>query len=431
MKKRNRRKQKKSDRRRLYAAVGATVLIAAAGSTMIYMSLPQTRVGRKLDQALAYMTALDYVQAEEAYTEALSIDEGSVRAYRGLADDYVAQGRIDEAEEILQKGYEVTGSEALLQNYCATVLNGVVAQLNEGLAGLAELERCLDVLEADPDNDDALSLLQTGIARILAGEESCRVLLDEKDGSGSFETYQALAGRLLDLAESDPQTYAEAAVAAAVPASSQLYLSLTHRDAYRELLERAQALGSEDAAELLACLEKQEEISGYFAPMFTSFENGDFEAARDFIVTDRYEQIRDAFISGTMEYWEGSTYVPVTKEAVVFSRGETGWTFSYVENDQLVNPTGTIRVLGQKMEDLGVQRSGIQYAPAYEAGHYYPHTEYEIVYWNTMVSGIATDNTNVVSRMNYRFSKKIYRETDSEAEMIYDWGGPNEKRETE
>ena len=47
------------------------------------------------------------------------------------------------------------------------------------------------------------------------------------------------------------------------------------------------------------------------------------------------------------------------------------------------------------------------------------------------VSGIATDNTNVVSRMNYRFAKKTYTAEGSSAEMIYDWGGENEKRQKE
>ncbi len=77
------------------------------------------------------------------------------------------------------------------------------------------------------------------------------------------------------------------------------------------------------------------------------------------------------------------------------------------------------------------REASIEYVPAYDPAAYYPHTEYEIVYWNTMVSGIATDNTNVVSRMNYRFAKKTYTAEGSSAEMIYDWGGENEKRQKE
>ena len=74
-------------------ATAAAVVIAAAGSTILYWNLPGTRADRKLNRARDLMTAMEYVQAEEVYTEALSIDETSVRAYRGLADDYMAQGR--------------------------------------------------------------------------------------------------------------------------------------------------------------------------------------------------------------------------------------------------------------------------------------------------------------------------------------------------
>ena len=161
------------------------------------------------------------------------------------------------------------------------------------------------------------------------------------------------------------------------------------------------------------------------------FEAENYEAAKDFIVTEEYTAIRDSFIEGATNHWYGNSYIPVTKEAIVFLQTEDGQMFSFVENDTLAQPTGTIRILGQKMRDLGVQRSSIEYVPAYEPGKYFPHTEYEIVYWNTMVSGIATDNTNVVSRMNYRFSEKIFTQEGMKANMIYDWGGPNEKRQEE
>ncbi len=103
---------------------------------------------------------MNYLEAQEAYTEALSIDEGSVRAYRGLADDYAAQGQLDEAAEILHQGYETTQSEILLQNYCATVLNSVVEHVNEKTAGLGDIRSCLTVLESDPDNESVRSVFR-------------------------------------------------------------------------------------------------------------------------------------------------------------------------------------------------------------------------------------------------------------------------------
>lgn len=424
-------RRRKKKKKRLFAGAAAAVVIAAAGTTLVYWNLPQTRAGRKLDQALEYMTAMEYVQAEEVYSEALSIDEGSVRAYRGLADDYLAQGRREEAEDVLRKGYEVTGAEVLLQNYCATVLNRVVEEVNNGTADLTSIGRCLDVLEQDAGNQDALSLLSVCAQRILQKDGSSSVMLDGMDGSVTFSQYQVLTDRVFALAQKNSAAFGTAAAQFALTQASEVYLSLSHVQEYREILERAQQLDVAGADEMLACLEKQEEVSAFFASMFEAFEAADYEAAKEFIITEEYEAIRDAFIDGTMEYWEGSTYTPVTKEAVVLLHTEEGWKFSYVENDRIAQPSGTIRVLGQKMKDLGVQRSSIEYVPPYEPGQYYPHTEYEIVYWNTMVSGIATDNTNVVSRMNYRFAEKIYTADGMEANMIYDWGGANEKRQKE
>lgn len=407
------------------------VVIAAAGSTIIYWNLPGTKAGRKLDKASELMLAMDYVHAEEAYSEVLSIDESSVRAYRGLADDYVAQGRYTDAEDILKKGYDATGEEVLLQNYMATALNGVVSVLNAGTADLSTMSRCLDVLESVPDSEEALQLLLTCADRVFKQDGVSKVMLDGLDGSETFSQYEAFMNRLISLSSAAGGAYSEAVSACAVIQASEVYLSLAHAQQYRAILESAQQAGASEAYELIACLDKQAEVSSYFAPMFADFEAGNFQAAKDFIITQEYAAIRDAFINQTMEYWQGDAYVPVTKEAIVFRKTDGGWGFSYVEDDGLAEPTGTIRVLGQTMLDMGVQRSCIEYAPAYERGNYYPHTEYEIVYWNTMVSGIATDNTNVVSRMNYRFAEKIYTASGMEANMIYDWGGQNEQRQKE
>lgn len=424
------RRKKSAQKSRMIGIAAAAVLVAAAGSTLIYHNLPQTKVEKQLNLAAKYMTEMNYVEAQEAYTEALSIDEGSVRAYRGLADDYAAQGQLEEAAEILHQGYETTQSEVLLQNYCATVLNSVVEQVNAKTVGLEDIESCLTVLEADPDNESVRSVLESCIQQITVQEDTASLLLDGLDGTSDFDAYAEVAEKLLALAEADAG-YQEAACSFVIPKAQKIYLSLSHRDSWEALVKRAQALGDTDADGILACLSKQQEVSNYFAPMFEAFEQEDYKAAREFIVTDQYEAIRDAFINHTMEYWTGNTYVPVTKEAVVFLSTDDGWKFSFVEDDSLAQPSGTIRVLGQKMEDLGVQRSSIEYVPAYDPAAYYPHTEYEIVYWNTMVSGIATDNTNVVSRMNYRFAKKTYTAEGSSAEMIYDWGGENEKRQKE
>lgn len=409
----------------------AAVVIAAAGSTLIYWNLPQTKLSRALDEAEGYEQAADYAGAQQAYEKALEIDEQSVVAYRGLADGYLAQGQQAQAESILMEGYEAIGSEVLLQNYCAVILNDVVAKINEKTVDFASAGRCLDVLELMPESGDALSVLTSCANLLLVQEDKSMVMLDGLDGSSDFAQYEALMKRIFDLAAGGQTDLSGVIDKFAVMDAQEIYLSLDHAQSYREILNSAAGYGVTEAAELLSCLDKQEEISEYFAPMFEDFEAENYKAAKEFIVTDEYEAVRDAFINGTMDCWYGNTYIPVTKEAIYFLKEDESWMFAFVEDDTLAQPTGTIRVLGQKMRDLGVQRSAIEYVPAYDPADYYPHIEYEIVYWNTMVSGIATDNTNVVSRMNYRFAEKIYNADGMEANMIYDWGGSNEKRQKE
>ena len=172
------RGKKSAQKRKKIGIAAAAVIVAAAGSTLIYHNLPQTKVEKQLTLAAKYMTELNYLEAQEAYTEALSIDEGSVRAYRGLADDYAAQGQLDEAAEILHQGYETTQSEILLQNYCATVLNSVVEHVNEKTAGLDDIRSCFTVLESDPDHESVRSVLESCVEQITVQEDTASLMLD-------------------------------------------------------------------------------------------------------------------------------------------------------------------------------------------------------------------------------------------------------------
>ncbi|MBR2950228.1 MAG: tetratricopeptide repeat protein [Lachnospiraceae bacterium] len=430
--KRKRRKsiRKRKQQRNMIVGMAALVVIAGA-ATAVWWNLPNTKLGRYLDAASAHLEANEYEQAQQAYEAVLEIDETNELAYRGLADDYLAQDMQEQAEAILHEGYEVTGSEVLLQNYRATVLNDVVEAINAGTADYATVGRCLDILEETPADEDAQKLLLTLAPRVLKTEEDSRLLLENAEGKteGAAE-YELVLSRIFALAQTDSTSFLPVLEAYLIP-EDILYVSMSNRELFETLLKKAAELGLTQAQGLLECLEKQAQISEFFAPMFADFEAANYKAAKDFIVTEEFLQIRDAFIEGTMEYWKSNSYVSVTKEALCFEKTENGWQFEFVEDDSVAKPTGTIRILAVTMKDLGVQRSCIEYVPAYDPANYYPHTEYEIVYWNTMVSGIATDNTNVVSRMNYRFAEKIFTATGMEANMIYDWGGKNESRKKE
>ena len=441
----NRKQSRTAKKQKSWVLPAIAAAVVLTGGIFVY-NLPSVRADRNITKARQLMTTMDYVQAEEKFQEALSIDSTAAAAYRGLADDYLAQGKQEEAETILLQGYEATANEVLLQNYCAAVLNDIAGKLNSQSAGWAEVDRCLQVLEKMPENQEAVGMMNICYERIvLAADEKGAVtaLLHQTDGTDHFPEYEAVMQRMLSLYQDYPlEEIRQLICNYAVLQGEQVYLSLEHADAYENILNQVikltltggetnteNAQQKEEMTQLLACLDSQENILSYFAPMFEAFEKEEFEAARDFIVTEEYTGIRDAFINQTMEYWIGTSHIPVTREAIVFSKKDGVWGFSFADDDTKIVPGGKIEILGAKTLDKGVQRSSITWTPAYDPKNYYPHTEYEVTYWNTMVSGLATDGTGV-ARMNYRFAEKIYNKDGMETRMIHDWGGPNEARST-
>ncbi|MDE5598841.1 MAG: hypothetical protein K2J04_13560, partial [Lachnospiraceae bacterium] len=167
----------------------------------------------------------------------------------------------------------------------------------------------------------------------------------------------------------------------------------------------AAAVSDADAVSLAACLAYAETVEADFADMFTAFEQGNYESAKDFIVGDRYQQIQDEFIEEESGYWEGAASIPVNKEQMVIHRTENGFTFSWLDYDDYENSQGVITVWGSRHLDDGVQRTTISYEPAGVDGSYYPHTEYIIAY---EYSNVLKNGTSV--QMNYRFTTQISTE---------------------
>lgn len=134
---------------------------------------------------------------------------------------------------------------------------------------------------------------------------------------------------------------------------------------------------------------------------------------------DSYLQIRDAFINGTMQYWDGATYIPVSREYVIIKWKDGKCSFSFPNYDDNENTAGVITVWGNEMLDNGVQRSSITYEPAKDGENYYPHTEYIISY---MCSNVQKE-TSFDYAMNYHFETRVLTEEGMTTTMIGDWGG--------
>ncbi len=449
---RRRKKRKKRVIMARLALGGGLLLILTGGIVLTLHYLPELRVARQLKAASVYVESQDYEEAIASCQEALEIDSSSVKAYRAMAGVYRDQDDWAGAGQVLYRGWETTRDESLLQEYCVNLLNDAVADINGENCSFETLDKSISALEQDTDSADAYRLLDACYVRLM-GEESSLFCAGESAGeisdeiseenseeksgesgsplqgsaqSCSFGQYRQEMERLLSIYEKDPskEQLREEILKFAVPEKSRVELEVRHLGEYRDLLARAALQGAgEELSSLIACLDKAIWVQDTFREAFEIFESGSFEAIRDFMQSQTYVSIRDQFIAGTMEYWEGQTYIPVSRERMSLVRGEDGgWKFSFADFEEYPATAGIVNVWGAKHEDAGVQRLCISYEPAAEGGEYYPHKTYEFVY---LYSNVKIGN-EYVPQMNYRFETRVETPEGMTSELIGDWGGEHE-----
>lgn len=423
------RRRKKRRRVVLIEKISVAVIclgVVAGAGVLIYNLLPGIQVARQLEEANAYIETEDYDDAIASCQEALKIDSSSIQAYRAMAGAYLTKEDATSAEQILYQGWETTQDESLLQYYCTVLLNEAVADINGNNCTLETLDKCVSALEKDPDNADAFTLLDACYDRLFAADSSeqgflCNI---ESEGSCEFESYQNVMLRLLLVYESNPTEELKAEVFKfAVPGNDVIWLDIEHLQDYQNLLSRILEAGENDAVkELAACTDKAIAMQDFFGEAFTIFESGDFAPIKEFMNKEEYISIRDEFMNGTMEYWSGETYIPVSREKMKFVNEDGSWKFAFADYEECENTSDVINIWSAKQEDAGVQRVCISYEPAAENGEYFPHTTYEFIY---LYSNVKIDG-EYVPQMNYRFETRVETHDGTTTQLIGDWGGPHE-----
>lgn len=406
------------------AAVGAALI--AGGGLGVYFLMPWIQVSKQLEEANAYLETENYEDAIASYEEALSIDSSSVKAYRAMAGAYLTREDTSSAEQILYKGWETTQDEGLLQYYCTVLLNEAVADINSQSCTLETLDKCISVLEKDSENEDAYKLLDVCYERLFGESPEQEGLLCNVTAGGScgYQMYQDMMLRLLLTYEKMPSDRLKAEIVKlAVPGKDTVFMDVAHLQEYHDLLVRVEeAEKSSETEALLSCTEKAMEVQNFFEKAFAIFESDDVTPIKEFMNDEAYLSIRDAFIEGTMEYWDGKTYIPVSREKMKFVKGESGWKFAFLDYEEYPETKGIINVWGTKHEDAGVQRVCISYEPASENGEYYPHTTYEVIY---LYSNVQIGR-EYVPQMNYRFETRVATPEGTTTQLIGDWGGEHE-----
>lgn len=431
-------RQKRSRKRKnivMMQKVGIVVAVLAVigGGIYGYNQIPSVKVDKCISQAKEYEEVQDYDNAIASYEEALEIESTTVKTYQYMANLYIDMDDLKSAEEILYKGVEETQDSQIQESYHTVMLNESVYEVNEASCSFITVDRCLEILATDSSKASAYELLNTCYDRLvgIVDENGVNTVLSSTEEGLGFESYKAVVEKMISLYEKDQrEEMKELLLKYAGIQAETVLIPMEHYDAYMELVEKVDAVATNAGLEdLKACLAKSVEIHDLFAPLLAEFESGNYEVARDFIVSDEYVAIRDAFIDGTMEYWYGKTYIPVSNIGVKLHYMDDTWKFSFVDEEKQVAEHGYIKVWGFKWLDNGHQRTAITYVPVSETNEYYPLTEYSMMYWwSTPINMELTENT--FARMNFRFEENIYTEEGKTTKAINDWGGKYQYRDT-
>lgn len=94
--------------------VSAIVIVIAIIGFMLYQNSDMVKVREQLELGLKYLSELEYDQAVVAYEIAIEIEPMNVDAYLGLAAAYVGKGDYEASVRVLQKGYDLTQDETLM-----------------------------------------------------------------------------------------------------------------------------------------------------------------------------------------------------------------------------------------------------------------------------------------------------------------------------
>ena len=434
IRRKKRRRKKKNAVLLKKIGIFAGILGIAAGGLYGYNQLPSVKVNKFLNIAQEYEEAEDYTNALASYEEALKIEAGTVKAYHYMANLYLDMEDYRAAEEILYKGLSQTQDEQIYESYLTVKYNESVNEINAADCSFGTVERLLEILEKDKEKNSVYELLGTCRRRLseLVDEKGInQIMLTQEEGFG-FAHYQSIIEKMLVLYEKDgKEEMKQQLVDYLMLPAENLAFTVEDFSVYQTLVSRAESVtGSGELISLQNCLNKYLEINALFSPLLEEFAAGNFEAARDFLVSDEYVAIRDSFIAESMEYWRGQTYIPFSSIGVYLHHTTEGnWEFSFMDEEREAAKRGYIKIWGFKWLDNGYQRTAITYVPVSQNEEYYPMTEYCMMYWwSTPVNMELTEAT--YARMNFRFEENIYTQEGKTTKAINDWGGKYEYRDT-
>ena len=211
-----------------------------------------------------------------------------------------------------------------------------------------------------------------------------------------------------------------------MPNSSSFTLDISNVSDYINLIDSVTAVvGSNDEVDSFrACLTNSQEVLAVFDDIFGQLDIGNVDELRSFVVSDEYIAIRDVFLNDEDTPLENTTYVPISREAIILNKSDEGWSYRFLDFEENPSTKGVITIWGNYFVDDGVQRASISYEPESIEDNPFPHTQYSVTY---LYSYITKGSSTKVAQMNYRLDTTItYQDGTINETIVGDWGGSNE-----
>ncbi len=432
-----RKKKKRLDLKKI-AVISVTAIALTAGGITVYNHLPVVKVNKAIAAGDKYSQVADYEAAIDSYETAIQIDKHSVTAYSNMAGAYLSIDDSESAKQILYDGWQNTENTGLLDNYHAVILNEAVDALNTKKADMETVLSIVGVLSEDNTNKDAIELLDAAYSRVFSDAYSydldalfrsdCATYSSE-EGSAvfSYGEYESFVKELLAIYEKAPSDeLKEVIFKYATPGDISFTMNYEDVASYEALMSAIEEkVGTSDnVTSMKACLTNSQEVQAAFADIFSQLDVGNVDELRNFVVSEEYIKLRNIFLNKEATPQENTTYVPISREAIVLNNNEGQWSYRFLNFEENPTTKGVITLWANFFEDDGIQRNSISYEPASVEDNYYPHTKYDVTYlYSYITSGKATK----VPKMNYRLSTTVTLQDGEEVETIVgDWGGPNE-----
>ncbi len=422
------RRKKHTDIKKI-GLIAFTTIVAVGAGYGVYSHLPFVKVNKAIAAGNRYSASADYEAAIDSYNEAIELDAGSVEAYNNMAGAYLSIDDSESAKKVLYDGWQNTENANLLNNYLTVILNDAVNTMNMGQGNVDTVLSVIPVLEEDGSNAEAIQILNAAYDRCFSAySENADKYFRRTDGSGcTYAKFAEIIERLLAVYETTPSEELALVIKKySVPVTDSFTIGSSDAASFGELLERVNNTVGSDATidSLRACFTNAREVQAVFADIFDQLDVGNVDELRDFVVSEQYIALRDIFLHNKETPLENTTYIPVSREAMVLNCNEGSWSYRFLSFEENPETTGVITIWANYFEDDGIQRNSISYEPGAINGNLYPHTKYSVTY---LKSYITQGNSTKVAQMNYRLSTLITDEDGNMTETVVgDWGGANE-----